>query len=144
MYFEQCTASAKIAMHYIALGDDTVMDITAERLFRALSEHATEAGVPDFRAEDCDIHTHVEEPTDLLLVRMVWNPQPGHIELLGGPQDGSAWELADPDMDHARVFPPRPKRDHYLERVGPPPEPVIYTRWKINGASRRWVYRYTS
>jgi hypothetical protein len=144
MYFEQCTASGHVSMAKLHMGDDAIMDIIADRLFRALRAHATEAGVPDFRAEDCDIHTHVEELTQQVHVRMVWNPQPGHIELLGGPQDGSAWELADPDMDHVRVFPPRPKRDHYLERVGQPPEPVIYTRWKINGASRRWVYRYTS
>lgn len=144
MYYDPAQASALVDMKHIHMGRDHVLDLAADRLFRVLAQHAEEELVPDFRAEDCDIHTHVFEATGQLEVTMVWNPQPGHIELLGGPQDGSAWQMADPSMDHVRVFPPRSKRHHPLEPVPPMPEPVIYSRWKINGSTRRWVFRYSS
>lgn len=131
-------------MSQLHMAGDAVMEIVADRLFRALRAHAEDAGIPDFRAEDCDLHTHTEETTDRLQVRMVWNPQPGHIELLGGPQDGMEMTAEDPDRNHVRVFPPRPRRDHWAEPAHPVPGPVIYSRWKINGNTRRWVFRYST
>jgi hypothetical protein len=143
MYFEQCTAAGHVDMSYIHKYDG-IMDIVADRLFRSLQKFAEEAGIPDFRAEDCDLHTHAEELEHRVQVRMVWNPQPGHIELLGGPQDGMTMVIDDADLDHVRVFPPRSRRDHWAEPAHPVPRPVIYARWRINGTSRRWVYRYTA
>jgi hypothetical protein len=142
MYFPQCTAKALVSFALIK-NTDAAMEYAADRLFQSLVKHAEEAGVPDFRADDCDIHTHAEVALDAVEVSMVWNPQPGQIELLGGPQDGSTWVLADPDMDHVRVSPPKHRRHHWLERVGEAPELVLYSRWMINGDTRKWVYKYT-
>jgi hypothetical protein len=143
MYFQQCTAKGHVSMHSLERSD-AIMDIVAEKLFRALRTHAEEAGVPDFRADDCDIHTHVEEAIEAVEVAMVWNPQPGKIELLGGPSDGLEWDIADPDMDHVRVEPPKHRRDHWAEPVlKESPPPVLYSRWMINGDTRKWVYKYT-
>lgn len=142
MYFQQCSAKALVCLS-AAREADLVMEAAVERLYRALAKHAEDAGVPDFRAEDCDVHTHADAATDGVEVAMVWNPQPGHIELLGGPSDGLEWVISDPDMDHVRVALPRHKRDHWLEPIRETPEPSVYSRWKINGNTRRWVYRFS-